>query len=302
MDLLTVGDAFEDLIFAGLPRLPRLSEELRVTSLSRHPGGGAIITAIAAARLGLAVGTISALSRDNVAALHAESISTVNLRKPNERGAITVALSTRHDRAFVTFEGVNKRLEPRLVSAVGRLRRVPRHVHFAFVPRRCRTWLPIVNRMRRRGVTTSWDFGWHDELLHDAAFPRLLGTVDWVFVNEREATFYTKTASMRAALKDWKRLARGAVIKIGSRGVIVLTSDEEVRVTTPKVQVVDTTGAGDSFNAGFIAARLSGATLKDAARAGNYVGGRNVRAAGGIDGLPRHDELPRSIAALLEAR
>ena len=54
VDLLTVGESFEDVtIFAGLARMPRLGEERRVESLSTHPGGGAIITAIAAARLGL---------------------------------------------------------------------------------------------------------------------------------------------------------------------------------------------------------------------------------------------------------
>ena len=93
MDLLTVGESFEDVIFAGLPRMPRLGEELRVSSISTHPGGGAIITAVAAARLGLRTGVLSALSAANVLRLRPEHISVANLRRPPEPGAIPVALS-----------------------------------------------------------------------------------------------------------------------------------------------------------------------------------------------------------------
>ena len=301
MDLLTVGEAFEDLVFAGLPRLPRLSEELRVDSLSLHPGGGALITAIAAARIGLQVGTISALSAANASTLRRQGISVVNLRRRDERGAVTVALSTRRDRAFVTYEGVNRSLEPRLLAALRRLRRGPRHVHFALVPRKCRSWLPVVDRLRTRGVTTSWDFGWHGELVDDPALQRLLAALDWVFVNEREATFYAGARTMRGAKKHWRDHVRGTVIKLGARGAVILRGDREIKQDTRHAEVVDTTGAGDSFNAGFLAAILARASLLDAARLGNYIGGRNVQAAGGIDGLPHHGQLPRWAQRILEA-
>jgi sugar/nucleoside kinase (ribokinase family) len=292
LDLLTVGEAFEDIIFAGLPRLPRLSEELRVRSLSRHPGGGAIITAIAAARLGLRVSTISAVSSWNASMLRGERIALVNLRRPSEPGAVTVALSTRRDRAFVTYEGVNRVLEPRLLAAARRVTRLARHVHFALAPRRCRAWVPIVQRLRTRGTTTSWDFGWHAQLLTDAGLPALLGALDWVFVNEREATLYTRTRTLGGARRAWGTLARGVVIKRGPRGAIVLAGGRNVNVTTRKLTAVDTTGAGDSFNAGFIVGLLANASPAVSANLGNYLGGRSVGATGGVDGLPRQSDLP----------
>jgi sugar/nucleoside kinase (ribokinase family) len=292
VDLLTVGEAFEDVVFAGLPRLPRLGEELRVRALTRHPGGGALITAIAAARLGVSVSTITAVSRDNAAHLRAEGIGIVNLQEPSERGAVSVALSTKRDRAFVTFPGVNEVLEPRLIAAVRRLRRVPRHAHFALSPRRCRNWLSVVERMRTRGITTSWDFGWNADLLKDPALDQLLGAVDWLFVNEREATLYARRDSMKTALTRWRRLARNTVVKLGRRGALVLCDGSEVRRPARKVSVVDTTGAGDAFNAGFIVGLLRAAAIGDAARLGNHVGACSTRASGGVTALPRPADLP----------
>jgi Sugar kinases, ribokinase family len=68
IDLLTVGEAFEDLVFVGLPHMPRSGEELR-TSVRATIGGGALITATAASRLGLRTTVISALSAEAVRAL-----------------------------------------------------------------------------------------------------------------------------------------------------------------------------------------------------------------------------------------
>jgi sugar/nucleoside kinase (ribokinase family) len=300
VDLLTIGEAFDDLVMAGLPRLPRLGEELRVTSVSQHPGGGAIITAVAGARLGLRVGAVSAASASTAARLRREAVMLTNLRRVHESSALTVALSTARDRAFVTFDGVNAVLEPRLLRTVANLRRLPRHVHLALGPRRCRRWIPVVTRLRERGVTTSWDFGWHERLAHDTSFHHLVAAVDWVFVNELEATLYARTRGLRTALGRWRRLARATVIKRGAQGSLAVTPAGVVRAPAVRVSPVDTTGAGDAFNAGFLAAFLRAASIEEALRLANYVGAQSTRAAGGVDGLPARRQLPGWAARLLE--
>jgi sugar/nucleoside kinase (ribokinase family) len=300
--LLTIGEAFDDVIFSGLTRLPRPGEELRVRTLTRHPGGGALLTAIAAARLGLSVTTISAVSSDNAARLRAEGVGVLNLRRSSESAAVSVALSTPRDRAFVTFTGVNERLEPRLLTAMRALRRRPRHVHFALSPRSCAKWLPVLTRLRRQAVTTSWDFGWNEALPFDAAFDRLLGAIDCVFVNELEATLYTRTKTMPRALARWRAVARGTVVKLGKKGAIALSPElDDVRQAAPRVAVVDTTGAGDAFNAGFLAAWLARASLDDALRLGNHLGAQSTRAAGGVEALPRRHQLPAWARRIVEA-
>ena len=104
---MTVGEAFEDLIFYDLPRLPRVGEELKTSRFARVPGGGAITTALTAARLGTRVGVISAvgdLARDRV---RAAGIALTDLRRAAEAPALTVAISTGRERTFVTYNGVN---------------------------------------------------------------------------------------------------------------------------------------------------------------------------------------------------
>lgn len=285
VDLLTAGEAFEDLIFLDLPRLPAPGEEIKTSRFVRTVGGGAIITAVAAARAGVRCEVVSALSPAAVALLAEEGIQTADLRRPDELPAISASLSTKHNRSFVTFNGVNDRLEPRLIAPVRTAD--ARHVHLAFFPARCARWVPVVDALRRRGIGTSWDFGWNERLLDDPAFWRLLGVLDCVFVNEQEAMLYTGRRSLREAFGDWKASTRVTIVKLGPRGSRWIARDLDLEEPAPSVRAVDTTGAGDAFNGGFLAARLAGRSPKLALRAGNRTGAMSTRAAGGIDGLPR---------------
>ena len=112
----------------------------------------------------------------------------INLRRAGEPHAVSAALSTTDERAFVTFDGVNTRLEPRLARAVAASRAT--HVHLAFYPRHCAAWAGRVRRLRARGVTSSWDFGWNDVLARDPDLPALIDALDIVFLNDREASLY----------------------------------------------------------------------------------------------------------------
>lgn len=285
IDLITVGEAFEDLIFTDLPRLPRPGEELRSRGFLRTVGGGAVITAVAASREGLRCHVVSGLSDPAARLLSRERVRATNLRKPHEPHAVSIALSTSTNRTFVTFTGVNDRLEQRLLAMIGTVR--ARHVHLALGPARCARWRPILNALRRRGITTSWDFGWNDHLPRDRGFLPLLGAVDYVLMNEQETSLYAGGRRLAAAVDYWRRRARVAIVKLGSRGSRWVSADVDILQAAPAVRVVDTTGAGDAFNGGFLAALLRGARPDRALRAGNRAGALSTRAAGGIDGLPR---------------
>lgn len=290
LDLVSVGEAFEDLVFHGLRRLPRPGEELRTRQFTRTMGGGTVITAVAAARLGARVRVVSGLADGAVRRLKAEGVRVQNLKRAGEAHAVSVALSTRHDRAFATFDGVNDELEARVLAEFRR--RIPRatHVHLALGPRDVPAWLPVLTRLRAGGVTTSWDFGWHDELPGQRGFESLLAALDWVFVNEREARLYAGAPTVAQAVRRWKTLARNVVVKQGARGAFALSAGAILRAAAPKVKVVDTTGAGDAFNGGFLAALVHGQSVKACLRAGVRVGSLSTRAAGGLDALPRGPE------------
>jgi sugar/nucleoside kinase (ribokinase family) len=286
VDLLTVGEAFQDLIFTGLPHMPHSGEELRTAEFVSTIGGGAVITATAASRLGLKTTIVSALSGDAARTLRAESVRVVNMKRPSESHAVTVALSTRRDRSFVTFNGVNDRLEARLPAAIARL--PARHVHFAFAPRQCGLWTRRLEHLRAGGVTTSWDFGWNPALRGAAGFIALLGSADFIFVNEAETVLYSRRDNA-AAVDYWRKTARNTIVKLGPRGSRWIGGGRnglDVTAAAPRVRAVDTTGAGDAFNGGFLAAWLDGRPPRECLRLGNFVGAQSTLAAGGIASLP----------------
>lgn len=288
LDLVTAGESFDDIVFYGLTGLPGPGQELRTPNFLRSPGGGAIITAVAAARLGLRCGVVSGLSSDSARLLRDEKIAIRNLRADREPPAVTVALSTRTDRRFVTFDGVNRRLGPRVRKAVPQM--PARHVHFALVPRPCRPWVSVVRHLRRRGISTSWDFGWDDRLARDRHLPVLATTVDYLFLNRDEALMYSRTTRLTTALERWRRAGNYVVIKLGSSGSRLLGGADSVDIHArgKRVRAVDSTGAGDAFNGGFLAARLRGDTLDAALALGNRIGALSTQRAGGIAGLPQH--------------
>ena len=300
MKLICAGEAFEDLIFVGLDRLPELGEEIKTDRFISTIGGGAVITAVKAARLGMNTTLISALSDAAVTRLEKEHVTIHNLRKRGEPHAITAALSTGEDRAFVTFNGVNAKLEGRLPKVLrqaispkrargsGARRRAESgaasrtHLHFCFYPHDCVYWTGVVEKLRRRGITTSWDFGWNEPLSNDRGLIDLIDALDFVFVNEHEARLYTGETSVAAALPHWRQRKAITIIKIGEEGAVWVAPDKDLHVAAPKVKVVDTTGAGDSFNAGFLVSWLRGQSPEQCLKMGNKIGAASTRAAGGI--------------------
>jgi sugar/nucleoside kinase (ribokinase family) len=289
MDLVCVGESFEDLIFAALPRLPRLGEELRTQSFVRTFGGGATITAVAAARLGVSTGIVSALSTGAAARLRSEGVRITNLRKPDEPHAITAALSTPKDRAFATFDGINAVLGPRLVKAFSRIR--SRIVHCATCPRDIPPLLDGLRILKARGVLVSLDLGYDLDLAKDPHFRDLVAEADYLLLNEDEAKLYSKRRNMAQAEDFFRARVANTIIKRGAAGSRWLTAHWAVEEMAPRVRAIDTTGAGDAFNAGLIAGLLSGLSARRSLRLGNSVGARSTAAVGGLDALPRLEEL-----------
>jgi sugar/nucleoside kinase (ribokinase family) len=271
-------------VFVDLPRLPRAGEEIKTDRFVRTIGGGPVITAVAAARLGTRTAIVSGLSREAATLLRRERVTVKNLLRPGEPHAVTAALSTRRDRGFATFTGIGDALGPRYERALARTR--ARHVHLALCPRDCRRWARLVRRLRAQGVSTSWDPGWDDRLARDDRMPALAAAVDYMFLNEREAPLYARQPTLASAIRWWRSRARNAVVKLGRRGCRWVSASRDLAAKPPRVRVVDTTGAGDAWNGGFLHALLHGASPRECLRVANRVGALSTRAAGGIAALP----------------
>jgi ribokinase len=300
--LLTAGEAFEDLVFVGLERLPAPGEEVKTDTFHATIGGGAVITAVAAARLGVSTAILSALSAPAVARLHRERVRVHNLRQPREPHAISAALSTTTDRAFVTFNGVNAVLEPRLLDALATT--AAGHVHLALTPSDLDAWIRRIRRLRKAGHTVSWDFGWSETLALRPELPALMDALDLVFVNELEAPLYAQVNALDDAYPPLRARRCTVIVKLGSLGSRWLRAGPEgdVVMPAPRVTPVDTTGAGDAFSAGFLAAWLRRAAPATCLATGNTVGAASTRAAGGLDALPHARSLPAILRPQTTAR
>ena len=305
-DLITAGEFYFDLIFHRLPRLPRLGEELKTENFGLALGGGAVTTALTAARLGRTVDLVSVIGDSALdwfarAELKRAGVGTKYLKeKKNTMGVLTVAVSLRRDRYFLTYLGANLLVERYLLSPSVRKRLGrARHVHFGLSPRRWEPFSRLAAWLRSRGVTTSWDLGWNPETARQPGFRRLNALLDVVFFHQDEALRYSGRSTPAAALGRLAQPGQCVVIKLGARGAVAIGPDgRRRRARGLKVRAIETTGAGDAFNGGFLHAWLQGADLAACLRTGNVCGALSTRVPGGSAGTPTRAELARHLRRL----
>ena len=225
--------------------------------------------------------------------LQAFGVSGDELARRNGNTGVTVSVSLREERSFFSHAGVNKDLQAMLgseamLTSLGQTR----HVHFAlpFGREIASQLLPV---LRDSGCTTSLDVGFHPNWLQDMSNLEICRAVDYFFPNEREAALICAGAGM-----DYLTFARQQgisrpVVKRGQSGAAILVSGLLYESPAPSIAVVDTTGAGDVFDAGFIDAHLDAASPQDCLRRASACGALSTRAAGALSALPDRTELER---------
>jgi sugar/nucleoside kinase (ribokinase family) len=300
--LIAAGEFFFDLIFYKLDHLPRMGEELVTPNFALALGGGAPTTAITAARLGRRVQLATVLgdtSLDEFAIheLNNQGVSTKLVR--HHRGtmaALTVAVSLPKDRFFLTYPGSNAYLEKYLLSPASlKLLAAGGHVHFGLSPRDWKPYAKLVQRLKKQEVTTSWDLGWHPEAIALPGFRELYAALDVVFLNKIEALRYADEKSPERAMRKLASPRQMIVVKLGAEGAIALSPRGAAKVEPMKVTAVDTTGAGDAFNGGFLHKWMEDAKLEDCLRTGNICGALSTTKPGGSAGAPTLPQLNRAL-------
>jgi sugar/nucleoside kinase (ribokinase family) len=140
----------------------------------------------------------------------------------------------------------------------------------------------LLRRARVAGLSTSMDTGWDARGRWMATLGECLPHTDLLFVNEDEARQLTGSSDPASAATILREHGtRDVVVKLGAQGCLIASQ----RVPAFQVPVVDTTGAGDCFAGGFLAALQYGFSYEDAARFANAVGALSVQALGGVTGL-----------------
>ena len=204
------------------------------------------------------------------------------------------------DRAMITSRGALDELEASAVPAA--LVAASRHVHassFFLQPRLAPGLRGLFEAARAAGAGTSLDLNWDPAERWQDGLTEVLPLVDILFVNAAEAA--AVSGAPDPAVAATVLAARGPlpVIKLGAAGALAHDGCRLVRVDAPVVDVVDTVGAGDTFDAGFLCGRLSGWTVGRSLVLGVVCGSLSTRSAGGVAAQPTRAEAEAAMAGLL---
>lgn len=296
-DVIAAGDLFIDLVLSGFEKLPAMGEEGFAEACGRETGGGSANTACGMARLGSRAAILGIVGQDEAGWFRerfaARGVDTSMLcADSHHTSAITVAVSTPAERIFYTYYGPNSQLPGLLAQPDVRERlALARHVHFA-MPVAPPLLVELGAWLRRNGTTTSIDVGWQEKWLDDPASRDSLRHVDWFLPNEREAERMTGESQAGRVLSCFHDYGvRGVVIKLGPQGSAALFEGQCRVIPSIAVSPIDTTGAGDCFNAGFLWAILNGMPLESCLRTGNICGALSTEASGGIAAFPTSDRV-----------
>ena len=298
LDLLVLGDTNPDLVLLGdvepaFGQTERLVDEAHLTV-----GGSGAIVACGAARLGLSVGFCGVVGDDLFGRFLRDELEgrgvdvgglVVEVGRPT---GVTVVLARPNDRAILTHAGTIGVLGVELIDPA--LLEGARHVHVSsyFLQRRLTPELPAVfERVRARGASTSVDPNWDPSERWDGGLRDLLAHTDVFLPNATEATRIADVAEVGAAVVALARLAGLVVAKAGADGAVAARGVKLVRAQALDVDALDTTGAGDAFDAGFLASRLAGDPLERSLAIANACGALSTRAVGGVDGQPTMEEV-----------
>jgi sugar/nucleoside kinase (ribokinase family) len=300
--MLVIGELNVDLIATGLEQAPVLGRELMAEDFRVVLGSASAIFACGAARLGHPVTFVGKVGEDDfgrlcLAELAARDVDTsAVLVDPRVRTGVTVCLSTRGDRAMVTYPGAIAAF--RASEVRDHVFRNKAHLHLTCFELQAALrpgFARLLQTARRRGLTTSFDPNADLRGPLGEAARELLPHVDVLFLNETEARDLARARTPERALDRLSHDERVVVVKLGEKGAVAARGSERCRTKGLSVRVVDTTGAGDSFAAGFVSAFTQGRSLAECLATGNACGALSTRAAGGTAAQPDRKVLSRTL-------
>jgi ribokinase len=290
--VVVVGSANADLV-VSVRRLPRAGETVTGGTFARHGGGKGANQAVAAARAGARVAFVGAVGADDfgdeaLRELAAEGIDIAAVTRladvptgvavimVDEQGENQIAVASGAN-AALTGEAVEAALPSLLTGSAGVVllgHEVPEDVV-------------------RAGADAARSAGWH-AILNPAPARALIDDLDGVVVtpNADEARALTGESDVEAAARALTaRTGAAVLVTLGAQGALLRADGGSERVPVPAVDVVDTTGAGDTVN-GVLAAELAaGRPLQDAVRFALAAAALSTRVAGAREGMPRRHEV-----------
>ncbi len=297
-DITIAGEINLDLVLYELEKEMPLERELLATGFEVTLGSSSAILAHNLAVLGVATGFITRIGQDELGqlALNRLAESGVDLSKivrasNGTKTGVTVLLHHGDVRHILTYPGTMFEMSRAdldieyLASA--------RHFHLSslFLHRALQADLPeLFRELKSRGLTLSLDTNDDPEGKWDGVLAQLLPYVDILLPNKDELCRIARRTRLDDALDELSPIVPLIAVKCGGEGAVVQSGGKRMRIPGVEVHPVDTIGAGDSFNAGFLAAWLSGCSVEESARAGNITGALSTQRPGGTEAFRAREE------------
>ncbi|NCF67014.1 MAG: carbohydrate kinase [Chloroflexi bacterium] len=296
-DILVIGEINPDLILRGNDVVPAFGQAEKLVDEARLTiGSSSVIMACGAARLGLRVAFIGLVGDDEFGrfmlnAMEEKGLDTSACIVDEQlQTGMSVILSGPDDRAILTYPGSIpalhiEQIDETLLRQTGHL-----HVGSYFLLDKLRPDLPaLFARARNEGLTTSVDTNWDPRGNWEVA--EMLAHCDVFLPNEAELRFIAGEDNFSAAHQKLAEQIPTLAVKLGAEGGMAREGEEIVTVPPVKVNVVDTTGAGDSFDAGFLYGYLRKWPLEKSLKTAVACGSLSTRAAGGTTAQPTLEEI-----------
>jgi sugar/nucleoside kinase (ribokinase family) len=292
-NVLCAGEINVDLVLQGYTEFPTPGKEVLVRDCQLVLGSATAIMAMGLARLGTPVAFVGRVGDDVWGRYCLEDMATRGIdlsrviRGGGPRTGITVSITHPGDRALVTYLGAIAALTGADVPDAAMAGLDHLHTSSFYFQEGLRPDLPdLFARARRAGLTTSLDTGFDPGGRWDGGLRETLAHTDLFFPNEVELQALTGCPEPADGLRALANGRTRVVAKLGAGGAMALDGGGIVHVPAYPVETVDTTGAGDSFNAGFLHRWLRGAPLLDCLRLGAACGALSTRALGGTAAQP----------------
>lgn len=281
--VLCLGRTYCDLVFTGLSGLPVLGRELFADDIAIVPGGGAFITAAHLTSFGRPAMLVTRLGTDPLSGSLEKAIVETGVdltfaeRAQDAGPQVTIAIVQPEDRAFLSRRAGHGR--PATLAAALHAPGI-RHLHIAEYATLAE--LPgLIDLAKGSDLTVSLDPSWDDTLINDGNFLDSCRGIDVFLPNVEELMAIARTEDAAEGLQRLNDHFPHVVLKRGADGGTLAQGSERIERHAPRVPVIDTTGAGDAFNAGFLHLWLSGAEGAACLESAIAAGSRSVQAAGG---------------------